>query len=230
MNAKDVVTRLHQLADEGHRSRLERFGIAAGRALGVPVPKLRTLAREVGKNQKLAVALWKTRIHEARILAPMIADPAQTTEELLDEWVAQIDSWDICDGFCSGLVAKTPYAVAKVTIWCGCEEEFVRRAGFVVVAALAVHDKQAPDSKFEQFFPLLLEHAIDDRNFVRKAVNWTLRQIGKRNARLNKKAIVLARRIQELDAKSARWIAADALRELESVGVQRRLASRDGGP
>ncbi len=221
---REVIARLHELADKGHRSRLTRFGITDKRALGVPVPKLRGLAREVGKNQKLAVALWRTGIHEARILAPMIADPALTTELLLDEWVAQVDSWDICDGFCSSLVDKTPFAVAKAFEWSKREEEFVRRAGFVIIAALAVHDKKAPDSRFVQFFPLFLEHANDDRNFVRKAVNWALREIGKRNARLNKRAVLLAERIRKQGSKSARWIAADALRELQSDSVQQRLA------
>jgi 3-methyladenine DNA glycosylase AlkD len=189
-------------------------------------PKLRALAKEIGKDHRLAQALWKTRIHEARILAPMIADPAASTAKLLDDWVAQIDSWDICDGFCSSLVEKTPHATEKILAWTAREEEFVRRAGFVVIAALAVHDKKAPDSMFEQFFPLLIGHSSDDRNFVKKAINWALREIGKRNLRLNKKAITLARQIQERDAKSARWIAADALRELQSASVQQRLARR----
>ena len=228
MIVQEVVARLHELSDEGHRSRLTRFGIVYQRALGIPVPKLRALAKEVGKDQKLAVALWKTRIHEARILASMVAIPSEITEELLDDWVAQIDSWDICDGFCGGLVDKTPFAVAKAFEWSAREEEFIRRAGFVVIAALAVHDKKATDRSFEQFFPLFLEYASDGRNFVRKAVNWALREIGKRNIRLNKKAISLAERIRKQDTKSARWIAADALRELQSDNVQQRLARRSG--
>ncbi len=226
MNAMEVIARLHGLADEIHHSGLARFGIADRRALGVSVPKLRSLAKEIGKNQKLAIALWNTRIHEARILASMVADPSLTTEHLLDEWVAQIDSWDICDGFCSGLVDKTPFAVARAFAWSSRKEEFVRRAGFVVIAALAVHDKKAPDSKFVQFFPLFLEHSGDDRNFVRKAVNWALREIGKRNSRLNAKAIKLAKKIHKQDTKAARWIAADALRELQSDSVQSRLARK----
>lgn len=226
---QEVIARLHELSDDGHRSRLTRFGIVYQRALGIPVPKLRALAREIGKDQKLAVALWKTRIHEARILATMVAAPSDTTEELLESWVAEIDSWDICDGFCGGLVDKTSFAVNKAFEWCAREEEFVRRAGFVVIAALAVHDKKANDRSFEQFFPLFLEYASDGRNFVRKAVNWALREIGKRNIRLNKKAIALAERIRKQDSKSARWIAADALRELRSDGVQQRLVRRSGG-
>ncbi len=226
VTAREVIARLHELADEGHRSRLVRFGISDKRALGVPVPKLRALAREIGKNQKLAISLWNTRVHEARILAPMIADPAQTTEQLLDEWVSQIDSWDICDGFCSSLVDKTPFAVAKAFEWSAREEEYVRRAGFVVIAALAVHDKKATDRSFERFFPLFLEYASDERNFVRKAVNWALREIGKRNIRLNKKAIMLAEKIRKQDAKSARWIGTDALRELQSDSIQQRLARK----
>jgi 3-methyladenine DNA glycosylase AlkD len=226
LTAQEVLARLAELADERHRSKLAHYGIADRRALGVSVPRIRALAKELGRNQKLAIALWKTRVHEARILAPLISDPALTTGELLDNWVGEIDSWDICDGFCSSLVDKTPFAVEKVYQWCAREEEFVRRAGFVVIAALAVHDKSAPDSKLEQFFPLFLEHAADGRNFVKKAVNWALREIGKRNSRLNKKAINLAGKIQKLPTPSARWIAADALRELQSNSVQERLARR----
>lgn len=226
MTAREVIARLNELADKGHRSRLVRFGIADKRALGVPVPKLRAFAREIGKNQKLAISLWNTRIHEARILAPMISNPALTTEQLLDKWVTDIDSWDICDGFCGGLVDKTPFAIAKAFEWIKHEEEFVRRAGFVVIAALAVHDKKATDRSFERFFPLFLEYASDERNFVRKAVNWALREIGKRNVRLNKKAVLLAEKIRKQDTKSARWIATDALRELQSDSIQQRLARK----
>ncbi len=226
--AKEVIAKLHQLADPKHKDRLAHFGIADRRALGIPVPILRSLAREIGKDHRLAQALWKTNIHEARILAPMLADPKVCSSRLLDSWVAEIDSWDICDGFCGNLVDKTPHASEKAVAWTSRPEEFIRRAGFVVIAALAVHDKKAPDSDFERFFPLFQKYAVDDRNFVRKAVNWALREIGKRNSRLNKKAVALARRIQKLDTKSARWIAADALRELQGDNVQQRLARKDG--
>lgn len=228
MGVQEVIARLHELSDEGHRSRLTKFGIVFQRALSIPVPKLRALAKVVGKDQELAIALWKTRIHEARILATMVAIPSETSEDLLDDWVAQIDSWDICDSFCGGLVDKTPFAVAKAFEWSAREEEFVRRAGFVVIAALAVHDKKASDRSFEQFFPLFLEYASDERNFVCKAVNWALREIGKRDIRLNNKAILLAEKIRKQDTKSARWIAANALRELQSDSVQQRLARRSG--
>lgn len=226
MNAKAVIDRLAALADKRHRDKLAHFGIADKRALGVSVPKIRALAKELGKNQKLAAALWKTRVHEARILAPLIAEPELVIGDQLDTWATQIDSWDICDGFCSSLVVKTPFAAAKVSEWCAREEEFVRRAGFVVIAALAVHDKAAPDADFERFFPLFLTHASDGRNFVKKAINWALREVGKRNLRLNRKAIALAGRIQSLRTPSARWIASDALRELQSESVQARLARR----
>ena len=226
MTAKEVIARLQELADDGHRERMADFGIAAGRNLGVAVPKIRALAKEIGKDQKLAVAVWNTRIHEARMLAPMISNPKTITEEILDRWVGEIDSWDICDGFAYGLVDRTPYATAKVFEWAEREEEFVRRAGFALIAGLAVHDKSAADSHFEQFFPLFIEHAGDDRNFVKKAVNWGLRSIGKRNAALNRKAIALAQKIQKQPGRSARWIAADALRELQSDGIQKRLQDK----
>ncbi|MGB5106057.1 MAG: DNA alkylation repair protein [Candidatus Zixiibacteriota bacterium] len=226
MTTKEVIARLKQLADTGHRERMANFGIAAGRNLGVSAPKLRALAKELGKNQKLATSLWNTRIHEARLLAAMISDPETITEEVLDRWVGEIDSWDICDGFCGGLVDKTPFAAAKVFEWTEREEQFVRRAGFVVIAALAVHDKRAPDSMLEQFFPLLIRHAGDERNFVKKALNWALREIGKRNPALNRKAIAVALKLRKQPSQSARWIAADALRELRSEAVQRRLGRR----
>lgn len=226
MTAKEVIERLKQLADPGHRERMASFGIAAGRNLGVSVPKLRALAKELGKDQKLATSLWNTRIHEARLLATMLVDPAKVSGEILDRWVGEIDSWDICDGFSYGLVDKTPFAIEKVFEWTEREEEFVRRAGFAVIAGLAVHNKRAQDAMFEKCFPLILQYAGDERNFVKKAVNWALREIGKRNQTLNRKAVGVALKIQKQPSRSARWIAADALRELQSDAVQQRLGRK----
>ena len=176
---------------------------------------------------KLAHDLWKTKIHEARILAGMIDEPEKVTEKQMEQWVKEFNSWDLCDQLCGNLFDKTRFAYKKIFEWSKREEEFVKRAGFVLIATLSVHDKRAKDKKFEQFFPIIKKHSIDERNFVKKAVNWALRQIGKRNISLNKKAIKVAREIQRIDSKSAQWIASDALRELKSEKVQKRLMVRN---
>jgi 3-methyladenine DNA glycosylase AlkD len=180
------------------------------------MPTLRKMAKDIGRNQALALALWDSGIHEARILASMIAEPRLVSAELMEEWVNDFDSWDVCDQVCSNLFDKTPYAYHKAVQWCQQEREFVRRAGFVMMAELAVHDKKAPDEAFLQFFPLIKHYAGDERNFVKKAINWALRQIGKRNSHLRALAMDCAHEIQAMDSKSARWVARDALKELQS--------------
>ena len=200
-----------------------RFGIRVPNVLGVSAPNLRRLAREVGKDHALAGRLWTTDIHDARVLAALIDDPAQVTPRQMEQWAGDFDSWAVCDAACSCLFDKTLYAWDKAVEWTGREPEYVKRAGFVLMAALAVHDKKATDERFEAFLPLLVRHADDERNFVKKAVNWALRQIGKRSARLNKRAIQTAEDIRRSGSKAARWIAADALRELTSDKVQARL-------
>lgn len=223
LTAESVLTRLRKLADKNHQKRMSGFGINHKRALGVSVPKIRGLAKEIGTDHKLAQELWKSKIHEARILAPMLADPEQVTSRLLDQWVEQIDSWDICDGFCGNLVDKTAFAQAKVPQWAARDQEFVRRAAFATIAYLAVHDKSAKDEVFECFFPLIISCSDDQRNFVIKAVNWALRQIGKRNSALNERAIEVALAIKAKGDSSSRWMAADALRELKSAAVKAAL-------
>jgi 3-methyladenine DNA glycosylase AlkD len=205
-----------------------RHGIRAANTKGVPIPKLRALAREIGKDHKMALDLWRAGFHEARILASMVDDPQQVTEKQMDSWVSDFDSWDLCDQCCSNLFDKTPFAYAKASVWALREPEYEKRAGFTMMAVLAVHDKKAPDQNFLDFFPLLVKGAPDQRNFVKKAVNWALRQIGKRNPALNGAACDLALSLQSLDSKSARWIAKDALRELTSEKVRKRLAARYG--
>lgn len=203
---------------------MQRFGIRPKtKLLGVNIPILRKLAKEIGTDHKLALQLWQTKIHEARILAGFIADKEKTSSTLMDKWVKDFDSWDIVDLTVGGLFDKTPQAWQKAYQWVKSDKEFIRRSGLVMMAVLSVHDKKAPDSKFIKFFPTLKKYAIDERNFVRKAVNWVVRQIGKRNKNLNKVAIKLAKDIQKIDNKSARWIAADALRELQSEAVQNRI-------
>jgi 3-methyladenine DNA glycosylase AlkD len=204
---------------------MARFGIKADKAFGVSVPALRKLAKSIGKDHRLAQGLWDSGLHEARELATMIADPKLVTDGLMEEWVKDIDSWDVCDHCCGNLWDKTPLAYRKAREWSRRPEEFVKRASFSLMAALAVHDKTASDAAFRKFLPIIKRESIDERNFVKKAVNWALRQIGKRNRNLNLTAIQTAREIQTLGSKSARWIAADALRELTNDSVQRRMKS-----
>ena len=205
---------------------MARYGIKADRALGISIPKLQRLAKTIGKNHRLAGQLWSCGIHEARILACMIEDPQQVTEAQLERWVKKFDSWDVCDQCCNRLIRKTEFARPKALAWARRPEEFVKRAGFVLMAVLAVHDKKAADKQFDPFFRLIQQEAVDGRNFVKKAVSWALRQIGKRNMRLNQKAITVAEKIEQFESMEARWVAGDALRELKSDNVQKRLSGR----
>jgi 3-methyladenine DNA glycosylase AlkD len=220
---ENVLARLKAHANPKNVEGMARYGITAKRAFGLSAPVLRDLAKRVGKDHMLAGALWKHDILEARILAAFIDEPDRVTSAQMDTWVKDFDSWAVCDGVCLHLFVKTPHAYKKAARWSRDEREFVKRAGFTMMACLAVHDKKAPDHQFEKFFPAIHREAVDERNFVKKAVNWALRQIGKRNLALNRKAIMIARKIQKLESKSARWIAADALRELTGNAVQRRL-------
>lgn len=199
---------------------MARFGINPEFALGIRIPVLRKLSKDIGKNHQLALQLWDSKYHEGRILASMIANPKETTPELADEWIKDFNSWDLCDQTCMNLFNKLPFAWEKAVEWCKREPEFERRAGYVMMACLAVSDKKSADEKFDVFFPLLFQGAADPRNFVKKAVNWAIRQIGKRNLNLNKKMITLSRQLSMTDNKTARWITADAIRELESQAVQ----------
>ena len=220
MTSDQVIANLKQHANAQAVEGMARFGIRPAQALGISIPTLRKMAKEIGRNQALAVALWDSGIHEARILASMIAEPQLVSAELMEEWVNDFDSWDVCDQVCGNLFDKTPYAYQKATEWCQQEQEFVRRAGFVMMAELAVHDKLAPDEAFMQFFPLIKHYADDERNFVKKAVNWALRQIGKRNGHLRTLALQCASDIQGMDSKTARWVAKDALKELQAKEIK----------
>jgi 3-methyladenine DNA glycosylase AlkD len=206
---------------------MARFGIDTKNAYGVSVAQIRTLAKEIGRNHYMAHELWSTGNHEARILAGMVDSPLEVSERQMEVWVRDFDSWDVCDLCCGNLFGKTRLAYPKAVQWSGREEEFVKRAGFVMMATLAVQDKDAPDEVFRGFLSIVEEGSTDERNFVKKSVNWALRQIGKRNPRLNKASIQTARRIQKKDSRAARWIAADALRELTSGAVQRRLGETE---
>ncbi len=223
MEVKQVVDRLRSMGDPKAAEGMTRFGIQSSNSFGVSVPKLRTLAREIGRDHPLARQLWETGLHDARLLATMVDDPRQVTDDQMDKWVRDFDSWDVVDGSCGNLFDKTPFAVAKAKEWCKREEEFVKRAGFVLMAELAVHDKQAKDKVFLDFLPLIIGGASDERNFVKKAVNWALRQIGKRNMKLNKAAVSTALGIQKIESGAAKWVSSDALRELKSPEVLKKL-------
>jgi 3-methyladenine DNA glycosylase AlkD len=219
----EILDRLQALSDPKAVEGMARFGIIPENTYGVSIPNLRKIAKELGTDHHLAQELWLSGIHEAKILASMIDDPEEVTEVQMERWVKDFDSWDICDQCCSNLFDKTDLAYQKAVEWSAREEEFVKRAGFVLMATLAVHDKKAEDETFLQFLPLIKRESTDARNFVKKAVNWALRQIGKRNIVLNTKAIETAKEIREFETRSAQWIAVDALRELTSEKIQRRL-------
>jgi 3-methyladenine DNA glycosylase AlkD len=204
---------------------MKKFGITGKNVYGVSVTTLRDMAYTIGKKHSLAIELWKTGVHEARILSSMIDEVDYVTEAQMDSWVKDFDSWDVCDQVCMNLFDKTRFAPKKVKEWTKSDKEFVKRAGFALMAVLAVHGKH-DDEFFIKLLPIIKREAKDERNFVKKAVNWALRQIGKRNARLNNEAIKTAEEILKIGSSSARWIAADALRELRSNEVQKRLTSK----
>ncbi len=222
-DSTSIIAKLNGMRNPRNIAGMARFGISSKNTLGIPIPVLRDIAKKEGKGHELALSLWESGIHEARLLAGFIDEPVKVTEAQMEKWVCDFDSWDVCDQVCSNLFDRTPFAHAKAIEWSKRKEEFVKRAGFAMMAALAVHDKKSPDAAFERFLPIIAREATDERNFVRKAVNWALRQIGKRNAALNKAAIAAAKEIAKMDSKAARWIAADAIRELESDAVRKKL-------
>jgi 3-methyladenine DNA glycosylase AlkD len=221
-SVEEILTHLNSLANPDNVAGMGRYGINTHNTLGISIYTLRPIAKEIGRDHALALALWDSGIHEARILASYIDDPAKVTEAQLERWVLDFDSWDVCDQVCD-LFGKTPLAYQKAFEWSKRQEEFVKRAGFVLMAELAAHDKKAPDEKLAQFLPVIARESTDERNFVKKAVNWALRNIGKRDRYLNGLAIETAGQIRQVPSKSARWIAADALRELTGEKVQARL-------
>ncbi len=216
MDVKAIVKDLKSKGNAKNREGMSRFGIDTKYAFGVSMPNIRKLGKKIGKNHQLAQKLWGTKIHEARILAAIVDEPDKVSEKQMDSWVKEFNSWDLCDQCCMNLFDKTKFAYKKAKQWAKNEKEFTRRGGFALMACLAWHDKEAPDKKFIQFFPLIKKYSTDKRNFVKKSVNWALRQIGKRNKNLNKIAIRVAEDIKKKDSKVAKWIASDAIRELKS--------------
>ena len=219
-SAEEMLAALHAQANPAAVAGMARFGVNPANTLGLSMPALRAMARGI-HSHALALELWQSGLHEARILAALVEDPRQVTPQQMDAWVAELDSWDVCDQVCFGLFDRTPYADEKIHAWATREEEFVRRAAFATLAGLAIHAKNRPDADFEQFFPLILAAAADERNFVKKAVNWALRQIGKRSPQARQAAIACAGQIlASAPNAAARWVARDALRELNSANLR----------
>jgi 3-methyladenine DNA glycosylase AlkD len=219
---------LKKLADPWVRAKMAYFGVNVPKSHGISAPVLHRLARQIGKDQRLAEQLWSSRIHEARILAALIGEPDKITAAQMERWVRDFNSWDLVDTACCYLYAAAKPAWDKIYEWSSRRAEFEKRAAFSLAAYLSYKDKTAEDARFERFLPVIEREAGDERNFVRKAVNWALRNIGKRNLRLNRAAIRAAERIRRQDSRAAKWIAADALRELKSEAVQERLRKKAG--
>ena len=221
---------LEMLGASADRERLEgmaRYGISTESRMGVKVPEMRKVAKQVGRDHQLALELWQTGIAEAMIVASMVDEPDKVTEAQMDAWANDFSSWDVCDQVCMNLFEKTPYAWSKIKEWAACEAEFVKRAGFALIACLAWHDKQAPDERFIELMPVIVSGATDERNFVKKAVSWALRNIGKRNNNLNQAAMATAESLKKCESKTARWIGSDTIRDITSEAAQRRLAKEE---
>jgi 3-methyladenine DNA glycosylase AlkD len=224
----DILRELKALADPRVRAKMAYFGVNVPKAHGICAPVLHRFARHIGRNHELAEQLWASGGHEAKILAALIGDPGKVTPQKMDRWARDFDSWDVVDSACRYLYAFASPAWSKVDAWSRRPEEFVKRAAFSLMAYLSYLDKKSPDARFVRLLRVIERESDDERNFVRKAVNWALRQIGKRNLRLNRAAIGAAKRIRRRETRAARWIAADALRELKSDAVQKRLRRKQG--
>lgn len=225
-DVQSVLAWLERTGTKANREGMARYAIPSDKAYGVSVGALRQHAKRLGRSHELAAALWETDRYEARMLATFIDEPARVTAEQMDRWCRDFDSWAICDTACFHLFDRTPYAWRKARQWATAKPEFVRRAGFALMASLVGHDKKASDDAFIELLPLMEQGAYDERNFVKKGVNWALRSLGKRSVALNEAAVIVARRLAESDAPAARWVGKDALRELASPAVRKRLARR----
>lgn len=217
---------LERRGTRANREGMARYGIVAKKVFGVSMATMQSLAKEIGRDHAVSDALWKTGWHDARMLASLVGDPAKVTPAQMERWAKQFDNWAVCDTATFCLWDRTPHAWPKVREWSSRKEEFVKRAAFAMLASLTVHDKAAPDEHYLEGLALIEREATDERNFVKKAVNWALRSIGKRNRALNRKAVAVAKRLAASDDAPARWVGKDALRELTSPGVAKRLAAR----
>jgi len=226
LDCDEVIKKLKSMENPSAVQPMAKYGINPKNNLGITVTNIIKLSKEIGKDHQLAQELWSTEIRDARLLACLIDDPKQVTEKQMESWVMDFNSWDLCDHCCGHLFDKTEFAYDKVQEWCTRDEEFVKRAGFALLAFLILHDKKKGDEVFLKYLPIIKREAVDERNYVKKALNWALRHIGKRSQFLNKKAIKTAKEIKRMDSKAARWIATDAIRELTSEKVQERLRKK----
>jgi len=226
-NFENIISTLHANANPNTVKGMEHYGIKVLKAFGVSLPFLRDIAKHYQNDHPLAIQLWDSGFHEARMLATMVDDASQVTEAQMEAWVLDFDSWDICDQCCSNLFDKTPFALKKLMEWTFRDEEYVKRAGFVMMACLAVHSTNLPDTVFEGFLPVIVRESTDPRNFVCKAVNWALRQIGKRDMILYAKALEISRTLANSTDKTARWIGNDAVKELQGTTAIKRMLKKD---
>jgi 3-methyladenine DNA glycosylase AlkD len=226
MDGKEVLAWLGRRGTRRNVEGMARYGIEAKRAFGVPMGTLLSLSKRLGKDHALSVALWESGWYEARLLAALVGDPQRVTRRQMNAWAASFENWADCDTVCFKLFDRTPFAWEKVRPWAASPREFVRRAGFVLMACLAAHDKAAPDKNFLALLPLIEKGARDERNFVKKGVNWALRAIGRRNRALNAAALAVAKRLASSDEAACRWVGKDALREFGSPKVRAQLARR----
>ncbi|MEJ0060861.1 MAG: DNA alkylation repair protein, partial [Terricaulis sp.] len=222
-----VLSALKSAGDKRVRDEMgPRYGIVAKDAFGVPMAKIKAIAKEIGRDHDLAIELWKSGNYDARLLCSMIADPARVTPALMDRWRRDFDNWGVCDTLCFNLFDKTPYAFAKVEAWAALNDEFGKRAAFALLASLALHDKKSEDATFARLLPLCAKAASDDRNFVKKAVSWALRAIGSRRAKLHDACIATATRLAASEDATERWVGKDVLRDLSRPLVKGRLAKK----
>jgi 3-methyladenine DNA glycosylase AlkD len=225
-----ILERLKSLSNPKAIEGMAKFAISSDRNFGVSMPKLRKLGKEIGRgHHQLAQQLWEAKYRETMILAGLVDDPKELTADQMENWVLDFYDWEICDQTIMNLFEKNPLAWKKTMVWSGRKEEFVKRAGFVLMARLAVSDKKAPDEKFVPFFGPIKREAFDNRIYVKKGINWALRQIGKRNMELNEKCIIVAREIQQLESAAAKWIARDAIKEMTNEMITHRIKERPKG-
>ncbi|MFK7951646.1 MAG: DNA alkylation repair protein [Ekhidna sp.] len=226
-SVEQVMIELESMADPEYISKMEYFGIKKGTsAYGIKHAVLKPLAKEIGKSQELANELWNQPVHEAKLMAIHLSEPKKFAEETAEKWTSECYSWDMVDGIGMKILPKTEFVYFKIDEWSFREPEYEKRMAFAAMVGVSMHQKKTPDTRIAEFFPTIEREAWDDRNFVKKAVNWSLRQIGKRSLELNKQAIEVAKRIKSQDTKAARWIANDALRELRSDKIQERLIKK----
>jgi 3-methyladenine DNA glycosylase AlkD len=218
----DIVKKLKNKANPDSLGGMARYGMSTANRLGVSIPDMRKLAKKIGKNHKLAGELWEKGLDETKILASMIGEEDKLTEEEAEKWVVDFNSWDVCDQVCMNLLDKMPFAVKKIKEWATRKEEFVKRAAFSLIACIAVHNKKMPDDEFIKFFPIIREASTDERNYVKKAVSWALRNIGKRNKNLNNEVLKFAEELESVDSKSAKWIAKDTLKDIQRGNVKKK--------